>query len=169
MRRPRRLSARMRCAIASRQLRGSADIAALMAPAYPGTYTYAPRPRSTARTMASPTTVGSTGRTRAEPSPSAISVAMIAGMTTVTAMSLPRSSPRSDSLSPMTACLVAEYVAPPGDAILPATEAALTMCPRPRRRIRARASLEPVSTPPRLTAIWMSVEASLSSANSPTC
>src|SRR6476660_958707 len=113
----------MRWRIASRKIRGNTDIAVLIVPVYPGTYTSAPRPRRTARTMASPTTVGSTGRTpRAEPSPSAISVAMIAGMTMETAIPLPRSSPRSDSLSPTTACLVAEYVAPPGDAILPATE-----------------------------------------------
>src|SRR6476619_2018815 len=123
----------MRWRIASRKIRGNTDIAVLIVPVYPGTYTSAPRPRRTARTMASPTTVGSTGRTpRAEPSPSAISVAMIAGMTMETAIPLPRSSPRSDSLSPTTACLVAEYVAPPGDAILPATEPRLTIWPRPR-------------------------------------
>src|SRR5258707_1093304 len=92
--------------------------------------------------MASPTTVGSTGRTpRAEPSPSAISVAMIAGMTMETAIPLPRTSPRSDSLRPTTACLVAEYVAPPGEAILPPIEATLTMRPRGRGHIVNVASI----------------------------
>jgi len=79
------------------------------------------RPRRT-DDMASPTTVGSTGRTpRAGASPSAISGAMIAGMTMETAIPLPRSSLLAIRIRPTTACLVASMLHP-SDAILPATE-----------------------------------------------
>ncbi len=80
----------------------------------------------------------------------------------------PRSSARIASVRPTTACLVAQYVAPPGNPPLPAIEASWTMCPRPRGRNRCSASFEPMMTPMTLTSTSLLVAGSASSTNGPT-
>ena len=111
--------------------------------------------RSSASTIASATCSGSTVAVRPRPfvRPAASSVLTGTGITTLVSTPLPRISPRIASVSPTTACFVAEYVAPPGTPALPAVEAMLTRWPVRRGRKRASASLEPKMTPWRLMSI----------------
>ena len=78
------------------------------------------------------------------------------------------SSPRTASVRPMTACLVAEYVAPPGAPYLPACEAMLTTWPRLRAIMRGSAIFMPWMTPWRLMSTMRTAVASSSSMKRPT-
>ena len=102
---------------------------------------------------------------RCRPDPS--SVLTTTGITIDTSISVLRTSARIASLSPTTACLVAQYVAPPGKPPFPATEAMLTRWPRLRGRKRSSASLEPRMTPLRLMSIIRAAVASVSATNGP--
>ena len=76
------------------------------------------------------------------------SVLTTVGITQWTSTPLPRSSARTASLIPTTACLVAGVGGDAREApLLPACEAMLTMWPLPRGRSRSIASWVPAMTP----------------------
>ncbi len=75
--------------------------------------------------------------------PATSSVLVNVGRTVETLIPVLRYSSRTASVNPITACLVPTYVARPGTASSPASEAVLMMCPRSRGSIRSSACLVP--------------------------
>src|SRR4051794_13233969 len=138
-----------------------------VAPWERGTHTSKRRRRSASSTASATSSAVTCARVLGRPCPSSIAVSTCAGWTTENSTPDPRYSSRSDSVSPTTPCLVAEYVALPGSGTRPTPEATFTRWPDRLGSIRAKASFEPIVVPKRFTSISRLVTSSGSSWKGP--